>query len=63
MKEEAAKIKLPRKETLEVVASLIHMFLNRLLTSNPRYNEMFIYHIMAKHYKRVNQLNKQKQHV
>lgn len=53
---EVMKIKLSREETFGIVSSLIHMFLNRLLTSNPRYNEMFIYYNLAKHYRRINQL-------
>lgn len=37
----------------DIVLSLLHMFLNRLFTSNPRKQEMVVYYLMYKHYKAV----------
>ncbi|MFT4752749.1 MAG: thiopeptide-type bacteriocin biosynthesis protein [Salibacteraceae bacterium] len=40
----------------DLVSSYIHMFLNRLFLSNPRYNEMFVYYLLSKHYSRIYRL-------
>ena len=44
---------LDKDELNGVIESLIHMFLNRVLTSNPRYNEMFIYAMLSRQYEKL----------
>jgi len=43
--------KASNSELVNVVLSVIHMFLNRLFISNPREQELVIYNILWKHYK------------
>lgn len=40
----------PRERSMEVLASLCHMYLNRIFFSNQRENEMMVYHFLGKYY-------------